>query len=97
MPLSPDKRRRYVFLDRMHHQHFFTELFMPWWYDVRFHIQPRRAYMEVGKNLLYKIRRPLTVGAPVPVSRTATKMVPAIPKAAADIETKIRLAREHRT
>lgn len=61
MQLSPDRKRRYIFLDRIHFLHFCTEIFMPWWYDVRFHIQPRRAYMEVGKKFMYKIRRPLTV------------------------------------
>lgn len=66
MFLSSDNRTRYVFLDRIHFLHFCTEKFMPWWYDVRYHIRPNRHYTdEVDRALANapgsKINTPIVV------------------------------------
>lgn len=64
--LSRDGRRRYVLLDRMHFLHFCTEKFMPWWYDVRQHVQPREDYMRAARAFVKggggaMMRRPVAV------------------------------------
>lgn len=62
MYLSRDGQRRFVFLDRLHFLHFCAEKFMPWWYDVRQHIRPRRPYFDIAQRFLNtNLTRPLIV------------------------------------
>jgi hypothetical protein len=58
---SADGRVRFVFLDRIHFFHFCTEAYMPWWYDVRMHIAPRREYRELAARFARSLPSPLTV------------------------------------
>jgi len=50
-----------VFLDRLHFFHFCTEKFVPWWYDVRQHLQPRPEYFAAVSAWRATITGPLTV------------------------------------
>lgn len=50
-----------VFLDRLHFFHFCTEKFVPWWYDVRLHLQPRPEYFAAVDAWRSTIEGPLTV------------------------------------
>lgn len=61
MHMSRDGTIRYVFLERVHFLHFCTEKYMSWWYDVRYHIQPRKEYMQVVQSFMKNIKSPLTV------------------------------------
>ncbi len=52
---------RFVFLDRVHFFHFCTENFMPYWYNVRVHLAPRKPYFDAVKRFKKLLKRPLTV------------------------------------
>ncbi|GAB0494979.1 hypothetical protein MMPV_006276 [Pyropia vietnamensis] len=52
---------QFVFLDRLHFFHFCTEKFVPWWYDVRLHLQPRSEYFAAADAWRATIKGPLTV------------------------------------
>lgn len=52
---------QFVFLDRLHFFHFCTEKFVPWWYDVRLHLQPRPEYFAAVDAWRATIKGPLTV------------------------------------
>jgi hypothetical protein len=56
-----DGRVRFIFLDHVHFYHFCAERFMPWWYDVRMHIVPRREYRELAQQFAATVPKPLTV------------------------------------
>lgn len=60
MHVSSDGKRRYVFLDRIHFMHFCFERFMPWWYDIRHRIAPRKVYFDVVDNLLEGKEHPIS-------------------------------------
>jgi hypothetical protein len=57
--LSDDGKVRFIFLDRIHFYHFCTERHMPWWYDVRMHIVPRREYITAAEHFMSSQRKPL--------------------------------------
>eukprot|EP00168_Porphyra_purpurea_P015225 TRINITY_DN4609_c0_g1_i3.p1 TRINITY_DN4609_c0_g1~~TRINITY_DN4609_c0_g1_i3.p1 ORF type:complete len:499 (-),score=98.95 TRINITY_DN4609_c0_g1_i3:145-1641(-) len=50
-----------VFFDRLHFFHFCTEKFVPWWYDVRQHVQPRPEYFAAVSAWRATITGPVTV------------------------------------
>lgn len=58
--VSSDGKRRYVFMNRIHFLHFCFEKFMPWWYDVRHRIAPRKPYYDVVNKLLEGKEHPIT-------------------------------------
>lgn len=58
---SLDGTIRFVFMDRLHFYHVCTEKYMPWWYDVRRHLVPRKEYMIAARNFAEQVARPLTV------------------------------------
>lgn len=57
--VSADGETRFVFLDRIHFMHFCTEKFMPWWYDIRVHIRPRKGFVQIADRFLSEIRKPV--------------------------------------
>lgn len=59
--VSNDSRVRFVFLDRIHFYHFCAERYMPWWYDVRMYLLPRREYRELAQTFAATMPKPLTV------------------------------------
>ena len=52
---------RFIFLERVHFFHFCTERFMPWWYNVRTHLIPRRPYFVAARKFSRSIKHPVTV------------------------------------
>lgn len=60
MYLSADGKRRFVFLDRIHFLHFCLERYMPWWYDIRHRIAPRKPYFDVAAKLLAGKAHPIS-------------------------------------
>ncbi len=52
---------RFIFLERIHFFHFCTERFMPWWYNVRTHLIPRKPYLLAAQKFSRTIKRPITV------------------------------------
>lgn len=61
MHLSSDGKTRYVFLDHIHFLHFCTERYMPWWYDIRHRIEPRKPYFDVVERYTATKKKPFSV------------------------------------
>lgn len=52
---------RYVFLDHLHFLHFCTEKHMPWWYDIRYKIEPREEFHYIARSFLKDKTRPMSI------------------------------------
>lgn len=60
MHVSSDGKRRFVFMDHIHFLHFCFEKFMPWWYDIRHRVAPRKPYFDVAGKMLVGKERPVS-------------------------------------
>lgn len=58
--VSSDGKKRFIFLDRVHFLHFCTEKYMPWWYDIRHRIAPRKPYYDIAEKFLSKQKGPVS-------------------------------------